>query len=724
MARLKSSLQGEEGSDAQSNGDEPVEEANPVLDVDPGAADEGAREAPVDVVPAEEPIPVVPVEVDDLEETPPLAFPVDSPEAPAVPAQIVCPICHSVRTGDSSCCEDCGYYFSENDLVPGGSGAVESSPGGLLQNRFELGALMAERIGVSRFQGLDQSTTPPRKVVILRQARKAAIPQAQPVEPVEVTPDDGAMEVDEEILPSFDDMLLNGPPVTEVLPEQPAWPSLTWEKNLLEGLEHPALPTIIASFEEGAYEYLVEEVPQGVSLWDCWDDPDRTCRQKYKYLAQVAEALHALHQCQTMLEGIRPDIVVIGEDGQARLTDLSDLLPLPLPPNVPLRGSLYTAPELLSNQGKVDARADLYSFGAMLYALHVGRELSDTDFERRGNPKPFIPHFPDCHPAYGRLLTKTFRREPNSRFPTDEAVKEDPTGFMELIRTLNVLGRTLDAVRMEIAAWTNIGIVRTGNEDAYALLHCCESRQDDLGEAALIILCDGMGGYEAGEIAAALTIQNLRKTLVEHPMFAHLAGRSPLPTEVLGIPSVDGHAPEPLDVELCKQVIKEALREANRQVVQVARSGGKRRTMGCTAEVVYIDGRDVVVGHVGDSRTYHLHEGRLLQLTRDQTLVNRLVELGTLTAEEAETHPRRNELQQAIGGQPDVDVCLYHSKMTAGDWVVVCSDGLTGHVKDRDLKEMLQSEAVSAEMAARRLVNLTLIEGATDNVTVVVVRGT
>jgi protein phosphatase len=132
----------------------------------------------------------------------------------------------------------------------------------------------------------------------------------------------------------------------------------------------------------------------------------------------------------------------------------------------------------------------------------------------------------------------------------------------------------------------------------------------------------------------------------------------------------------------------------------------------------------VIVGHVGDSRTYHLHEGTLVQLTRDQTLVNRLVELGSLTEEEAETHPRRNELQQAIGGQPDVDPGVYHGKMVAGDWVVVCSDGLTNHVHSRDLSEMLRREAWSAETAARRLVNLTLIEGATDNVTVVAVRAT
>ena len=96
-----------------------------------------------------------------------------------------------------------------------------------------------------------------------------------------------------------------------------------------------------------------------------------------------------------------------------------------------------------------------------------------------------------------------------------------------------MLARTFDDVRMEIASWTTTGIVRTGNEDAYALLHACETRQDDTAESALILLCDGMGGYEAGEVAAALAIQVLRKYLVAQKPFEALSGASPFPTDPL-----------------------------------------------------------------------------------------------------------------------------------------------------------------------------------------------
>src|SRR5207245_2914209 len=117
----------------------------------------------------------------------------------------------------------------------------------------------------------------------------------------------------------------------------------------------------------------------------------------------------------------------------------------------------------------------------------------------------------------------------------------------------------------------------------------------------------------------------------------------------------------------------------------------------------------------------HLHEGRLVQLTRDQTWVHRMVELGAMTEQEAEQHPRRSELQQAIGGRADVEPALYDSPLKPGDWVVVCSDGLSNHISPDVLKDMLQS-ALSAEWAARRLVNFVNLAGATDNATVVVIR--
>ncbi len=716
---LQSMLDRLKGMVDSLNKDESEEEILPTWDVPlpPPAGEAPVAVEPLEGVPVEaipEAVPVAPAPVLEPERAerpappPPIARPAAPAEAEAA-APAVCPVCHSKRAPGHKNCVDCGFFFPEGSP----SGALRAgfgAPAMRAKQRYEFGELVSEHGGVSRYRGYDLGLAGNDRLPVIVVRQPSAVLGAEALAVEDEPPA-------EEIVPDFDEA-----PPTEVLPLRPAWPSVAWERQLLDTIEHPGLPAVLDSFSEGGYEYLVEEVPSGQLLWDAWDDPDATYTDRFRWLSQVAETMQALHRVGALFESIRPDIVVVNEEGVARLTDLSDLLPLPLPPDAPMRGGLYTAPELLAGPDGADARANLYSFGAMLYALTVGRELSLTDFDKPGQPKPFIPHFPDVHPAFGRLVSKTFCRNVAGRFPSDEAQREDATGFTELVRALLACGRSMDHARLEIGAWTTTGMVRTGNEDALALLHSCETRQEDVAESALILLADGMGGYEAGEVAAALAIKVLRTNLTAQKPFAALAGSSGFQSDQ---PRAEGNDAIVADVEEIKRLIRAALKDANKQVFNASRSGVGRRGMGCTAEAVYVDGRNVVVGHVGDSRTYHLCEGRLVQLTRDQTLVSRLVELGTLTEEEAENHPRRNELQQAVGGQPDVEPGIYHAVLKPGDYLIVCSDGVSNHVKFAEFRQFLQGDdGVSAERAARRLVNLCNIEGAHDNATVVVVRAT
>jgi PPM family protein phosphatase len=575
---------------------------------------------------------------------------------------------------------------------------MSATSNALVQNRYELGTVVCDRQGVCRHLGVDH-TTGQGVVIVSAAAPEAAVLEATPL----------AAVVEEEIMPGFDEEVV----IATALPldDSSAWPCIAWEKALLERAAHPAWPKVLDSFSENNTDYLILEYPLGLSLWDAWDEPENDAGVRYTWLQKIAEGLHALHQAGASFEGIRPDMIVIGAGGQPRFTDLSDVLPLPVPPNTPIKALLYTAPELILSPSTADARSDLYSFGALIYSLeYLHHPLEEKDFEKPYMPLQITERFPDVHPLFLRLINKTFCRDVNTRFPTDEMTKTDPSGFSELIRTLGVCGRAFDDVRLDIAAWTTTGMVRTGNEDALTVLHGVDSRQDELAEYAMILLCDGMGGYEAGELAAAMAINEMRKYLLQQPIFAALIGQ-------------DGPN-EPVESKKYQEVLRDALKHANKEVFTASRTPGKgKRGMGCTAECVYVDSRNVIVGHVGDSRVYHLHRGRLAQLTRDQTLVNRLVELGQLTAQEAEDHPRKNELQQAIGGQPDVNPGVYAGKLMRGDWVLVCSDGLTNHIGNKELETMLTREAAnSAEEAARRLLNLVNLRGATDNATIVVVR--
>ena len=638
------------------------------------------------------------------------AVPVDAPRALESLVPQLCTACGTVRKTGQTYCDDCGFLFPANSAPATLAATSESSaskapsrvspmPNVRIKNRYEIGELLSENEALCRYRGLDHGGGKPVPVIILSAARN-------------LSGEPGALglptaTLEEEIMPGFDEALPMAKPAGEG-----EWPGLTWEKNLLQAAVHPSVPAIIDYFQENNFEFLIEELPQGKSLWDAWDEPEADAGVRYNWLMQIAEGMHVLQKAGGLIEGMRPDFITVTANGQAMIADLSELLPLPLPPNPPIKATLYTAPELILTPHQADGRAGLYSFGAMLYSLeYLHHSLEEKDFEHQFSPKQITDRFPDVHPLFFRLLNKTFVRDLHTRFPTDEAIKVDPSGFPELIKALDVCRRNFDNVRLDIAAWTTTGMVRTGNEDAFAVLHGTEARMDDLWEYAMVLLCDGMGGYEAGEVAAAMAIYEMRKFLLAQPIFASLTGKEP----PVG----------PVNPKAYQDVLMAALRHANKEVYTASRTpGGKgRRGMGCTAECVYIDNRNLIVGHVGDSRTYHLSQGRLLQLTRDQTLVNRLVELGQLSEAEAENHPRKNELQQAIGGQPDVMPGVYNARIKRGDWILVCSDGLTNHIPTADLEKMLTREAAySAEEAARRLLNLVNLRGATDNATIVVIR--
>jgi serine/threonine protein phosphatase PrpC len=490
-------------------------------------------------------------------------------------------------------------------------------------------------------------------------------------------------------------------------PDPPPWPSLAWEEDLRRRAQHLGLPRVLDRFAEGGWDYLVLEGATGVTLWDVWDDPTYGAAERYGWLAQLADLLRTLHGAGVVVESLRPEQVHISALGQVLFDASVGLVPLPLPPDAPLRPTVLSAPELIFAQ-PVDARSDLYCFGTVLYALELGHELTDLDFRGPGEPRPILERYPEAHPFLGRLLAKTLNPDRGRRFPTRE-YDEDRSGFDELIRTLAQAQRVLGRARLDLACWSTTGMVRPGNEDTLAVLHTAELREDDLEEYALVLVADGMGGSAAGEVAAALTVQSLRRSLLAEAPFRGLTDEPGLPRQAA-------------DRAAVRRRLLDALRQANRLVYRAAKEKPERRGMGCTAEAVYLDGRQLVVGHVGDSRTYHLHRGKLVQVTRDQTLVSRLVELGQLTPAQAEVHPRRAELRQAIGGRMDVEPELYAAALAPGDWVVVCTDGLNC-LRPDVLQDVLE-RATSAEQAARRLINRANLEGATDNVSVVVVRAT
>lgn len=233
--------------------------------------------------------------------------------------------------------------------------------------------------------------------------------------------------------------------------------------------------------------------------------------------------------------------------------------------------------------------------------------------------------------------------------------------------------------KFEAGAATDVGCVRRENEDSYLVLP----------ERGLFAVADGMGGHEAGAMASAAVVDALRS---------------------IG---------EPSTVSALVAQCEERLSRANRDLLEIAdRRGGK--VIGATiAALLAWEGYYACVWS-GDSRIYLVRQGRIQQLSRDHTEVAELVAEGLLSAEEALTWPRRNVITRAVGVRKTLDLEVAQGVLEKGDIFVICSDGLTAHVKDSEILDHAMASAPQG--ACDALVALTVARGATDNVTVVVAR--
>jgi serine/threonine protein phosphatase PrpC len=227
------------------------------------------------------------------------------------------------------------------------------------------------------------------------------------------------------------------------------------------------------------------------------------------------------------------------------------------------------------------------------------------------------------------------------------------------------------------------GLRRYDNEDSFGVF--------ELDDGLLTVLCDGLGGNKAGEVASSLSVETIYNSFT----------RSDKPDYL--------------------ERIKDAIIDANKMIIEESSSTPAFRGMATTVEVLFLNSSNAYWGHIGDSRIYKLMNNKIKKLTKDHSLVQRLVDEGYLTLKEAENHPNRNIIMKALGDTVDIEADLSKTRLNPKDQIkfFVCSDGVTGVVTDEELEEIISNQ--DSDSTAENLSKLIEDRGAPDNYTFVLI---
>ncbi len=233
---------------------------------------------------------------------------------------------------------------------------------------------------------------------------------------------------------------------------------------------------------------------------------------------------------------------------------------------------------------------------------------------------------------------------------------------------------------MKSAVITDIGLHRKRNEDSFFISQ----------EQGIFIVCDGMGGHKGGNVASSMAVQIIKDNL-------------------------DFHVSDEM-----VPALRRAVQTANKTINEMGMADEALREMGTTVTAAVIQGDLLIVAHVGDSSLYLYHDSILKKITRDHTLSEQMLADGILTNDDLLTSSYNHILTRAVGVEPNVAVDIFQEQIQAGDWILVCTDGLTDLVTDEEITLFLRS-ANDPEATARILLDTALAKGGYDNITIMLI---
>jgi protein phosphatase len=289
-----------------------------------------------------------------------------------------------------------------------------------------------------------------------------------------------------------------------------------------------------------------------------------------------------------------------------------------------------------------------------------------------------------------KLFHRFFKK--TKQFPADGKTAPLPE---EHLATVTQLSQSLKPNQLIVGVGQSSGRQRNHNEDTLFMLNAILTGTTDEKPIGIFIVADGMGGHQNGEVASSTATRFLANHLIRKIYLPFFSLKLESPQQSL------------------QEIIKEGILAAQQAVIQMAPGGGT------TLTAVIVLGGQVITGHVGDSRAYFLSpDGTLENLTRDHSLVQRLVELGQLTEEEALTHPQRNVLYRALGQGEPFDPDISSHPLPKPGWIILCTDGLWGVLKEEIVVNIIRT-APTVHAAAQLLVDAANAAGGPDNISVI-----
>ncbi len=248
---------------------------------------------------------------------------------------------------------------------------------------------------------------------------------------------------------------------------------------------------------------------------------------------------------------------------------------------------------------------------------------------------------------------------------------------------------------LEVASHTDPGMVRSNNEDSIA----------SVVEKGLVVLADGMGGYNAGEVASGMATTVITTELRQW---------------------LDQHEPQELDPQsgqkAAQRILQEQVTKANTSIYQASQSQPQYAGMGTTLVIALFYDNKMMVAHIGDSRLYRMRGDEFSQVTKDHSLLQEQIDAGMLTKEQAKHSANKNLVTRALGIDPAVEAEIHEYDTLPGDIYLLCSDGLSDMVSDEDIGMALQALGANLNLAVQQLVQMANDNGGRDNVSVILIK--